>query len=196
MPYLLATFQLPRRTKGVNPFQVIAIDFAGPLRHRISGQKEGKAYVPLYACSLTRGVYLDLLPNLETDECLRKMKMFIAWRRRPELIYSNNGRTFVGVSRWIRAVMKEERLQNYLSVNQIKWQFNLSRVPWWGGQFERIIGLVKSALEKSICSGMLSWRELQGVLLDVEITLNSRPLPGRRAAVTCFDTKLHVVHKK
>ena len=34
--------------------------------------------------------------------------------------------------------MKHERLQNYLSTNQIRWQFNLSRAPRWGGQFERM----------------------------------------------------------
>ena len=72
--------------------------------------------------------------------------------------------------------MKDERLQNYLSINQIKWQFNLSRAPWWGGQFERMVGLVKSALNKTIGNGVLSWKELREVLLDVEITLNNRPL--------------------
>ena len=72
--------------------------------------------------------------------------------------------------------MKDERLQNYLSTNEIKWQFNLSRAPWWGGQFERMIGLVKSALNKTIGNGMLRWKELQEVLLDVEVTLNNRPL--------------------
>ena len=57
----------------------------------------------------------------------------------------------------------------------LSW-FNLSRAPWWGGQFERIIGLMKSALPKSVGSGMLSWKELQEVLLDVEITHYNRPL--------------------
>ena len=72
--------------------------------------------------------------------------------------------------------MKDERLDNYLSTNTIKWQFNLSRAPWWGEQFERMIGLVKSALNKTIGNGFLQWNELQEVLLDVEIKLNNRPL--------------------
>ena len=100
--YLLTT-----RTEGVNPFQVIVIDISSPLQYRISRQKERKAYVLLYACRLTRGVYLDFLPYLETDECLRNMEMFIARRGRPELIYFDNGRSFVGAARRIRAVMKD-----------------------------------------------------------------------------------------
>ncbi|XP_068749105.1 uncharacterized protein [Montipora capricornis] len=70
----------------------------------------------------------------------------------------------------------ERRVTNYLSVNQIKWQFNLSCATWWGGQFKRIISIMKSALHKPIGNGMLSWKELQDVLLDMEITLNNRPL--------------------
>ena len=44
------------------------------------------------------------------------------------------------------------------------------------GQFERMVGLVKSALYKSIGNGCLSKSEIQDVLLDIEVTLNNRPL--------------------
>ena len=46
------------RTQGINAYQVIGVDYAGPLRYRVSKQREGKAYVLLYACSLTRGVQI------------------------------------------------------------------------------------------------------------------------------------------
>lgn len=39
-----------------------------------------------------------------------------------------------------------------------------------------MVGLVKNALNKTIACGFLSWAELEEVLLDVEITLNDRPL--------------------
>ena len=45
-----------------------------------------------------------------------------------------------------------------------------------GVQFERLFGLVKRALYKSIGGGLLTWAELQDVLLDVEVALNNRPL--------------------
>ena len=72
--------------------------------------------------------------------------------------------------------MEDERLQTYLAINQIKWQFNLNHVPWCGGQFEQPIELVKSTLNKAIGNGLLRWKEVQEVPLDVEITLNSWPL--------------------
>ena len=58
----------------------------------------------------------------------------------------------------------------------IEWRFNLSWAPWWGGQFERLIGLFKSSFYKSIGNGVLTWSELEEVLLDIEIAINNRPL--------------------
>ena len=76
---------LPRdRTEGQTPFQVIGVDFAGPLRYRKKPKTEGKAYILLYACSLTCAVYVDLVPNLETTEIIRSLKCFITQRRRPQ----------------------------------------------------------------------------------------------------------------
>ena len=45
-----------------------------------------------------------------------------------------------------------------------------------GGQFGRLIGVMKQSLYKSIGNGNLRWHELDEVILDVEITLNNRPL--------------------
>ena len=156
------------RTEGSTAYQVIGIDYAGPLRYRKSKGKEGKAYILLYACSLTRGVYLELLPNMETSECLNSLQRFIARRGRPERIYSDNGATFVAAEKWVKMVKQDEKLQDYLARNGILWQFNLSRAPWWA--------LVKAALYKVIGHGQLSWKELEAVLLSVETTLNDRPL--------------------
>lgn len=64
-------------------------------------------------------------------------------------------------------------MQDYLAKMNIKWQFNLSRAPW---QFERIVGIVKQAFDKSVGNGTLTWAELQDVLLDVEVALNNCPL--------------------
>ena len=72
--------------------------------------------------------------------------------------------------------MKQEQFQNFLARQNIIWQFNLSRAPWWGGQFERMVGLVKRALYKSIGRANLRWGELEEVILDVEIAINNRPL--------------------
>ena len=92
------------------------------------------------------------------------------------MIYSDNGGTFIKTNKWLRQLRKDERLQGLLDEYEINWKFNLSRAPWWGGQFERLIGVVKTAMNKVIGGGMLTWDELSEVLLDVETQINRRPL--------------------
>ena len=72
--------------------------------------------------------------------------------------------------------MKQESVQNLLTTHGIKWKFNLSRAPWWGGQFERMVALVKNSLYKCVGKGSLTYNELTEVLLDKEVVLNNRPL--------------------
>ena len=68
-------------------------------------------------------------------------------------------------------------MQDYLSQNTIKWRFNLFlRAPWWGGIFERLIGIMKNSLSKVVGKGLLTFDELEEVLLDVECVMNNRPL--------------------
>ena len=166
----------PDRTDGSRPFGTIGVDFAGPIKYVKKRKEEGKAYILLYACSLTRAVYLELMPSLDTQKFIESFKQFIARKGRPSKVYSDNAKTFVSAANWLRAAQNDEKLNEFLSKNRIRWQFNLSRAPWWGGQFERLIGLVKRALHKTIGKGSLKWDELKEVLLDIEVTLNTRPL--------------------
>ena len=48
------------RTVGNRALQVIGVDYAGPLHCRISPTKEGKTYILLSSCSLTRAIHLLL----------------------------------------------------------------------------------------------------------------------------------------
>ena len=72
--------------------------------------------------------------------------------------------------------VKDENLHNHLEKHNITWKFNLSRAPWWGGHFERLIGVVKKAMHKTIGGATLDWQELTEVILDIEIQINRRPL--------------------
>ena len=44
------------------------------------------------------------------------------------------------------------------------------------GQFERMVGIVEQAFNKSVGNGTLTRAELKDVLLDVEVALNNRLL--------------------
>ena len=164
------------RTDVTLPFQTVGVDFARPIKYLKKPKQEAKSYVVLYVCSLTRAVYLELLHSLNTQEFLQSFKRLIARRGRPREVYSDNGKTLVAAAKWVKIAQSNEKSNEFLTVNRIRWQFNLSRAPWWGGQFERLIGLVKRALYKTIGNGYPKWNELQEILLDIEVALNCRPL--------------------
>ncbi|XP_044169521.1 uncharacterized protein LOC122953641 [Acropora millepora] len=138
--------QLPlERTKGSGAFEVVGVNFAGPINYLKLSRKKGS------------------------------LKRLIARRGRPSTIFSDNGRTFVGAAKLLREIRKDERLQANLAEEEI-WKFNLSCAPWWGGQFEGLLGLFKLAFYKTVGGGMLSWVELSEFVLEVETQLNRRPL--------------------
>ena len=46
----------------------------------------------------------------------------------------------------LNRINKDEKFDNFLRNESITWKFNLSKAPWWGGQFEWLIGLAKQTL--------------------------------------------------
>ena len=66
------------RTEHSGVFEVVGVDFAGPIKYKKSPRVKGKAYLVLFACSLTRALYLEVLPNQETTTFLGSLKRLIA----------------------------------------------------------------------------------------------------------------------
>ena len=172
-----STGNLPKeRTEGSEPFKSIGVDFDGPIKYFSKKKREMKAHILPFACSLIPAVYLDLQPDQTTEQFSRSLKRFVARRGRLEKIFSDNGRTLVSACKWLKNVQQDEKMNDWLAKQNIQWQFNLSRAPWWGGQFERLIGVMKRSMYKAIGNGHLRWHKLEEVILDVETTLNNRPL--------------------
>ena len=68
---------------------------------------------------------------------------------RPEKMYSENGKTFVAAAKWLRNVMKDERLHNFLTKVDLKWQFNLSFLA---------IRRLRVLMNSSVCKVLISSR--------------------------------------
>ena len=164
------------RTKVVRPFEIVGVDYAGPIVYRATPKSQGKAYMLLIACNLTRGIYIDVVTEMTTEEFMARLKAFITRRGRPKVIYSDNAKTCQSAASRIKRILHSEKLNDLLARNEIKWKFNLSRAPRWGGQYERLIGIVKQSLYRVTGKALLKLKELKEVLMDVETVLNNRPL--------------------
>ena len=71
--------------------------------------------------------------NQSREECLTSLPRFITCRGRPEKIYSDNFSTFVAASKWLKRILRKEKIHYLLAKTYTDCRFNLSLGPCWGG---------------------------------------------------------------
>lgn len=64
----------------------------------------------------------------------------------------------------------------YRTENSISWKFIPQLAPWHGGFYERLVGLVKHCLKRTLEKHLLTDIQLATVIKEVEAVVNSRPL--------------------
>ncbi|XP_077985927.1 uncharacterized protein LOC144440430 [Glandiceps talaboti] len=114
--------------------------------------------------------------DLTTETFLHAFRRFAARRSLPRKIMSDNGSTYLSAADRIGKLLNSTPVQNYLANHRIEWSFIPKRAPWFGGFWERLIGLTKTSLGKVLGRTFVSVDELQTVLTEIEATLNDRPL--------------------
>ena len=148
------------------PFQVCGVDYLGPVFvkdiYHSSNDEMHKAYIVLFTCSTSRPVILDLVEYNTSKNFINSFKKIIGC---PKNNVFDNGKVFT---------LQEN--QFFCAEQGITRKFNLDGAPWWGGFWERLVGMVKSCLKKSIGREKLSFTVLLTVLFEVENVLNNRPL--------------------
>ena len=107
---------------------------------------------------------------------LRSFGKFVARRGIPALVVSDNAKTFKARAKYLRKLYSDPQVRNYLDTSGIRWKFNVNISWWWSGYFEGLVGSVKRPLRKVLGNARLTFDELLTVLLEIESTLNSRPL--------------------
>ena len=76
------------------------------------------------------------------------------------------------------------------------WQFIPKRALWYGGYWEQLVGLTKQALEKTLGRSFVTLPILETIVVEVEATLNDRPLMYVSANVTDVEplTPAHLLY--
>ena len=154
------------------PFSATGVDYAGPLYLK-GGEK---VWISLFTCCAVRAVHLELVPDLTAMSFVRCLKRFSARRGVPQVICSDNSKTFRSANKIIYSILDSPETQQHFRDIRIQWKFILEKAPWWGGFYERLIQSMKRCLKKTIGKARMTYDELHTVLVEVEAILNSRPL--------------------
>ena len=110
-------------------------------------------------------LHLELQPSLEAAVCIRGLKRTFSRVGYPKQLVSDNHKTF-----------RSKEVRKFATSKSIEWKYILELSPHWGGFYERLNRMIKSALRKILWKSKLTYEEVETILTEIEGVLNCRPL--------------------
>ncbi|XP_052271453.1 uncharacterized protein LOC127872162 [Dreissena polymorpha] len=165
---------LPKdRVSDEAPFTVTSVDFTGALHVR---EKTGihKVYICLFTCASNRAVHLEVVPDLPEETFMLAFRRFVSRRSVPKFMMSDNATTFRAAASHIHRMT--HNTQACLAARGTEWKFIQQRAPWYGGWWERLIGITKKTIKKVLGNASVDLHTLQTVVTLVEAIINDRSL--------------------
>ena len=176
------------RTEARTPFEFSGLDYAGPFEIQ-SHDFDGKIWICLFTCLVTRACHLVMVPDNSTKTFLEALQELSTFYRMPRLLLSDNATQFHAADRLLRQIQSNKVVQDTLGAKEIQWYFIPARASHIGGVFERMIGLLKVELRKMSFGTKLTLQEAKVHILEVQRIINNRPLTRATASlndVTCI----------
>ncbi|GFX07513.1 integrase catalytic domain-containing protein [Trichonephila clavipes] len=176
---------LPKERVRENfPFDCSGIDFIGPFWIKSNKQRKSslyKIYVSIFVCFVTKAVHFELVSDLTTQTFIASLKRCIARRGRPSLIFSDNGKTFIGANAELKRLYKlvinpDPELAGFLVDENINWKFLPPRAPNFGGLWEAGVKSFKFPFKREAGNSRFTYEEFLTIMTQIEGILNSRPL--------------------
>jgi len=165
------------RVEKAEPFQFTGVDYMGPLYIRGNDSKKvKKCYIALFTCMVSRAVHLEVAIDGTSDAFARAFRRFVAYQTIPQVVYSDRGSNFVGFQPMLNELMEDSQMDQEMRRNRIEWRFIPAKAPWFGGIWERLVGITKDVLKRKLGRSFLTFEELQTVVAEVGSRVNSRPL--------------------
>lgn len=162
------------RVRDAKVFEVSGCDLAGPLYVK-SDKGTTKVWIVLFTCAVYRAVRLELVSSLSTHSFLEAFSRFCSRNGRCKIMYSDQGSNFTGFDAACEK-LDWSAITQYSSARRVEWRFNPPSSPWWGGWWERLIGILKGMLRRVLGHAFLSYESLLTLLSECERVINNRPL--------------------
>ena len=167
---------LPKvRVSESPPFTVTGVDFTGALYIK-DRDEETKVYICIFTCAVTRAVHIEVVCDLSVQTFLLAFRRFSSCKSLPSVMISDNASTFLAAAEDLQRLFESETLQRQLERHNVTWRFIPKRAPWYGGCWERMVGLTKQAIKKTLGRAFVTLKQLETIVTEIEAMLNDRPL--------------------
>ena len=156
-------------------FNTVGIDYTGEVLVKTeTGQKT--VYICLFTCAVSRAVHLDYVTDLSAEQFKLCLRRFCARKATPSKIITDNASYFTSSSNDLKELFSDPIITEYISQNNIRWEFIPKRAPNFGAFWERLIGTIKRCIRKVLGKANVTEYELSTLLTEVEAVTNDRPL--------------------
>ena len=173
------------RLEEVPPFTYCGLDVFGPFyvnqnKSTRANTGQRKVWGLIFVCMTCRAVHIELMPGMDTSSFRNAFQGFVAIRRTPKRLRSDQGSSFISS----RNQMEQETvnvtaIQDFLSKQDIEWVMNPPYASNFGGHYERKIGSIRRIFEGCMASSgvkTLSYDELHTMMQISCSIVNNTPL--------------------
>ena len=170
------------RTKiSATCFEICGVDATGPII-----LKDGsKIWILLFTCAIFRAVHFEIIKNMSTDCFILALRRFLARRNRVQKIYSDHGSNFEGARNLLESI-DWTKVSEFSSSKRVEWTMIPPKAPFYGGWYERLFGILKNLLRKTLGKAALTEDEFTTLTIEVENIMNNRPLTYDSDEVTAL----------
>ena len=148
---------MERITAG-SVFNKVGVDYAGPFLVKYGAVRKRatvKSYVCVFVCLAIKAVHLELVSDLTAEAFIGALRRFTARRGSPTLIWSDNGRNFVGAKRELSEIyefleqqVKDGAVSQFCTAKRIEWKYIPEHSPHFGGLWEAAVKSTKYHLKR------------------------------------------------
>ena len=156
-------------------FTITRVDFTGALYVQ-NDHEESKVYICIFTCSTTRVIHLEVVADLTVETFLLAFRRFVSRKPLPQIMMSDNASTYLSAVEELKEMLSSKELETSIGRCGVTWKFIPKRAPWYSGYWKRLIGMTKAALKRVLGRARISLSMLQTLVVEVEATLNDRPL--------------------
>ena len=120
-------------------------------------------------------VHIEVVCDLSVQTFLLAFRRFSSRKSLPSVMISDNALTFLAVAEDLQRLFESETLQRELERHNVTWRFIPKRAPWYGGFWERMVGLTKQAIKKMLGRAFVTLKQLETIVTEIEAMLNDLP---------------------
>ena len=83
------------------------------------------------------------------------------------MMVSDNASTYLATAEEIKELFESVDLREALGRQHVTWSFIPKCAPWYGGFWERLVGLTKQAVKKTLGRTFVTLQTLETVVVEV-----------------------------